>query len=246
MINFRDLGGIKTQDGRVVKKNLFYRSGSLENLSEEDIADMKKLKIRTVMDFRSDEEAKKHPTTMIEGIKDIRISAMSLEGFGNSKFGSVEEMIEKMFNNNGVYNILKEGYYDLPVNNKAYKELVDIVKNKDRLPVLNHCSAGKDRTGVGSAIILMILGVSRENIYADYMKSNDFAQGEVDRFVKYKPEFKDVDREKLNHVFGVNEDYIGAAFKRIDDDYVSVEDYLFVEFGLDRAQLSKLRNQYLE
>ncbi|MBH9877726.1 tyrosine-protein phosphatase, partial [Clostridioides difficile] len=114
------------------------------------------------------------------------------------------------------------------------------------LPILNHCTAGKDRTGVGSAIILMILGVSRENIMKDYLKSNDFADKEIERFIEYKPKFKDIPKENLKYIFGVNEEYMKTAFRRIDEEYISVEAYLYGEFNLNKEEIRKLRNQYLE
>ena len=76
MKNFRDLGGNKTEDGRTVKKGLFYRSAKLSNLSENDIKILKELNIKYIFDYRSDEEARKHPSTIISNIKNIRIPAM--------------------------------------------------------------------------------------------------------------------------------------------------------------------------
>ncbi|HEK4768466.1 TPA: tyrosine-protein phosphatase, partial [Clostridioides difficile] len=99
---------------------------------------------------------------------------------------------------------------------------------------------------VGSAIILMILGVSRENIMKDYLKSNDFADKEIERFIEYKPKFKDIPKENLKYIFGVNEEYMKTAFRRIDEEYISVEAYLYGEFNLNKEEIRKLRNQYLE
>ena len=231
MKNFRDLGGIKSQDGRVVKKGYFYRSANLGNLSEEDIESLKRLNIKCIFDYRSDNEAKNHPSTEIKGIKNIRIPAMDLKKFSGAKFGSIEDMIESMFDKSGAFNMLKESYHELPIDNPSYKKLVELVRDPSMLPLINHCTAGKDRTGVGSAIILMILGVSREHII---------------KLIEQKPEFKNVDREKLNHIFGVNLDYINAAFNRIDEVYKTAEDYLYGEFGLDLNELNTLRNMYLE
>jgi len=246
MKNFRDLGGIKSQDGIVVKKGYFYRSANLGNLSEEDIESLKRLNIKCIFDYRSDNEAKNHPSTEIKGIKNIRIPAMDLKKFSGAKFGSIEDMIESMFDKSGAFNMLKESYHELPIDNPSYKKLVELVRDPSMLPLINHCTAGKDRTGVGSAIILMILGVSREHIIEDYLKSNDFAEEEINKLIEQKPEFKNVDREKLNHIFGVNLDYINAAFNRIDEVYKTAEDYLYGEFGLDLNELNTLRNMYLE
>lgn len=246
MNNFRDLGGIESQDGRKVKKGYFYRSAKLDNLTEEDIKLLKDLKIKTIFDYRSDSEAEMHPSTKVEGIENIRVPAMNFAKYDGAKFGSIEEMVDNMSGKTGAFDMLKESYHDLPIKNESYKKLVEIVRDPNRLPVINHCTAGKDRTGVGSAIILMILNVSRENILKDYLKSNDFAELEIDKLIEKKPEFANIDREKLNHIFGVNEDYIDAAFSRIDEEYSSTEEYLYNEFGLNSDDLKKLRDLYLD
>ncbi|HIE4742891.1 TPA: tyrosine-protein phosphatase [Clostridioides difficile] len=246
MKNFRDLGGNKTEDGRTVKKGLFYRSAKLSNLSENDIKILKELNIKYIFDYRSDEEARKHPSTIISNIKNIRIPAMrELEESGGS-FGSIEDMIDGLFEKDGAFNMLNNSYYNLPINNPSYKKLVELIRDYSNLPILNHCTAGKDRTGVGSAIILMILGVSRENIMKDYLKSNDFADKEIERFIEYKPKFKDIPKENLKYIFGVNEEYMKTAFRRIDEEYISVEAYSYGEFNLNKEEIRKLRNQYLE
>ncbi|HBF6015549.1 TPA: tyrosine-protein phosphatase, partial [Clostridioides difficile] len=186
------------------------------------------------------------PSTIISNIKNIRIPAMrELEESGGS-FGSIEDMIDGLFEKDGAFNMLNNSYYNLPINNPSYKKLVELIRDYSNLPILNHCTAGKDRTGVGSAIILMILGVSRENIMKDYLKSNDFADKEIERFIEYKPKFKDIPKENLKYIFGVNEEYMKTAFRRIDEEYISVEAYLYGEFNLNKEEIRKLRNQYLE
>lgn len=246
MRNFRDLGGHKTTDGRTVKHGLFFRSASLSNLDSQDIEKLKNLNIKNIFDYRSDEEANRNPSTIIQNINNIRVPAMSMPDEYSVKFGSVEEMAEELFEKNGAFNMLKDSYYNLPLNNQSYKKLVELIKNADSLPILNHCTAGKDRTGVGCAIILMILGVSREDIIRDYLKSNEYAKESIKDFVAKKPGLKDVPIEKLNHIFGVNEDYINAAFKKIDEKYKSTEEYLLYEFGLTSKDIEQMRNEYLE
>ena len=80
----------------------------------------------------------------------------------------------------------------------------------------------------------------------NYLKSNDFADKEIERFIEYKPKFKDIPKENLKYIFGVNEEYMKTAFRRIDEEYISVEAYLYGEFNLNKEEIRKLRNQYLE
>ncbi|WP_042274820.1 tyrosine-protein phosphatase [[Clostridium] dakarense] len=245
MKNFRDLGGYKTKDGRIVKKGLFFRSANLNNLNEEDIDTLKNLNIKYIFDYRSDEEADKLPSTVIKNIQNIRVSAMKFENEKNAKFGSIEEMMKEMIKSNGVFDMLKKSYYDLPIDNTSYKRLVELIKNTQNLPILNHCTAGKDRTGVGCAIIYMILGVSRDDIIEEYLKSNKYSKESIEEYIIKNQDLKSVPLENLNNIFGVNEEYIKEAFKRIDENYDTVENYLYNEFNLTKEDIDSIRNHCL-
>ncbi|MDR1774223.1 MAG: tyrosine-protein phosphatase [Clostridioides sp.] len=244
MENFRDLGGIISNDGRFVKKNYFFRSANLDNITQEDRALLKKLNIKSIIDYRSDIESKNN--IEIEGVDIIRIPAMNFDSDNYVKFGSIEEMIKNMATDKRAYEFLKNRYYQLPLKNKAYHKLVEIVRTPEKLPVINHCMAGKDRTGFGSALILMILGVSRENIMIDYLKSNVYADLEIDKLFKKIPELNKYDRESLNYIFGVNEDYINESFKSIDENYGGTEKYLKNEFNFTNKEIEEIRKTYLD
>lgn len=247
MRNFRDLGGHKSQDGRVVKKGLFFRSGHLQDLSEEDINTLKNLNIRNIFDYRNEIEATRNPSTTIENINSIRIGAMdNMPDTNSDKYETFEEMVDELFDRGLAYEMMKESYYNLPINNESYKKLVELIKDPNMVPILSHCTAGKDRTGIGCSIILMILGVSREDIIKEYLKSNEYAKIFIDEVLQIKPELKVVPEDKLCYIFGVSEDYIKEAFRRIDETYDTIEEYLYKEFNLSNEDLTKLRDIYLE
>lgn len=245
MINFRDIGGYKSSDGRVVKKGLFFRSANLVNLSKNDLQMLKDLNIKTIFDFRDESEILSSPSDIVENINYIRIPAMPQLKSNIAQLGSIKEMMENMFDKNNAFELLKEAYYNLPVNTPAYKELVKLMQNDSNLPILMHCTAGKDRTGVGSAIILMILGVNRSSIVEDYLKSNQSAKDSINEILSVQPELKNVPKDKLKYIFGVNETYINEVFKRIDTDFDSTEDYLLKEFNLTKDDIKNLQSKYL-
>lgn len=245
MINFRDIGGCKSSDGRVVKEGLFFRSANLVNLSKNDLQMLKDLNIKTIFDFRDESEILSSPSDIVENINYIRIPAMPQLKSNIAQLGSIKEMMENMFDKNNAFELLKESYYNLPVNNPAYKELVKLMQNDSNLPILMHCTAGKDRTGVGSAIILMILGVNRSSIVEDYLKSNQSAKDSINEILSVQPELKNVPKDKLKYIFGVNETYINEVFKRIDTDFDSTEDYLLKEFNLTKDDIKNLQSKYL-
>lgn len=245
MINFRDIGGCKSSDGRVVKEGLFFRSANLVNLSKNDLQMLKDLNIKTIFDFRDESERLSSPSDIVENINYIRIPAMPQLKSNIAQLGSIKEMMENMFDKNNAFELLKEAYYNLPVNNPAYKELVKLMQDNSSLPILMHCTAGKDRTGVGSAIILMILGVNRSSIVEDYLKSNQSAKDSINEILSVQPELKNVPKDKLKYIFGVNETYINEVFKRIDTDFESTEDYLLKEFNLTKDDIKNLQSKYL-
>ncbi|WP_195945922.1 tyrosine-protein phosphatase [Paraclostridium bifermentans] len=245
MINFRDIGGCKSSDGRVVKEGLFFRSANLVNLSKNDLQMLKNLNIKTIFDFRDESEILSSPSDIVENINYIRIPAMPQLKSNIAQLGSIKEMMENMFDKNNAFELLKEAYYNLPVNNPAYKELVKLMQNDSNLPILMHCTAGKDRTGVGSAIILMILGINRSSIVEDYLKSNQSAKDSINEILSVQPELKNVPKDKLKYIFGVNETYINEVFKRIDTDFDSTEDYLLKEFNLTKDDIKNLQSKYL-
>ena len=245
MINFRDIGGYKSSDGRVVKEGLFFRSANLVNLSKNDLQMLKDLNIKTIFDFRDESEILSSPSDIVENINYIRIPAMPQLKSNIAQLGSIKEMMENMFDKNNAFELLKEAYYNLPVNNPAYKKLVKLMQNDSNLPILMHCTAGKDRTGVGSAIILMILGVNRSSIVEDYLKSNQSAKESINEILSVQPELKNVPKDKLKYIFGVNETYINEVFKRIDTDFDSTEDYLLKEFNLTKDDIKNLQSKYL-
>lgn len=245
MINFRDIGGCKSSDGRVVKEGLFFRSANLVNLSKNDLQMLKDLNIKTIFDFRDESEILSSPSDIVENINYIRIPAMPQLKSNIAQLGSIKEMMENMFDKNNAFELLKEAYYNLPVNNPAYKKLVKLMQNDSNLPILMHCTAGKDRTGVGSAIILMILGVNRSSIVEDYLKSNQSAKDSINEILSVQPELKNVPKDKLKYIFGVNETYINEVFKRIDTDFDSTEDYLLKEFNLTKDDIKNLQSKYL-
>lgn len=245
MINFRDIGGCKSSDGRVVKEGLFFRSANLVNLSKNDLQMLKDLNIKTIFDFRDESEILSSPSDIVENINYIRIPAMPQLKSNIAQLGSIKEMMENMFDKNNAFELLKEAYYNLPVNNPAYKELVKLMQNDSNLPILMHCTAGKDRTGVGSAIILMILGINRSSIVEDYLKSNQSAKDSINEILSVQPELKNVPKDKLKYIFGVNETYINEVFKRIDTDFDSTEDYLLKEFNLTKDDIKNLQSKYL-
>jgi len=129
----------------------------------------------------------------------------------------------------------------------AYKKMFeDIIAGN--VPILFHCSAGKDRTGIAAILILLALGVDEETAIYDYMLTNEYRKEYIDRFKKDFPLTK-IDGELAGMLLayeGVT--YTNAAYslKRIKEKYISFDEYFETEFNLDKYALQKLRDLYTE
>ncbi|WP_394272379.1 tyrosine-protein phosphatase [Butyricicoccus sp.] len=179
--NFRDLGGFLTQDGKAVAWNRLFRADSLSALSEKDILTFRRLNIRTIVDLRGRSEQKAMPDKVPEGIAYYSCPMMQED------ISTPEEAAGYSFAQS-----LKTGYLEMieksPANvGAAAKAVMEGLNNG---AVVFHCTAGKDRTGVLAAILLLRLGVREEDIIADYQVSYTYNANGINRIVQNIPQLK--------------------------------------------------------
>lgn len=179
--NFRDLGGFLNRDGKMVAWNRLYRTDSLASLSEGDMAALQARSIRTIVDLRGSAEQQAMPDRVPEGVVYIACPLMR-EEHSAPALAALDTFAQS----------LKTGYL------KMIQENMDLVAQAvravmgglERGAVVFHCTAGKDRTGVLAAIFLLLLGVSDEDIVADYQVSFTYNVRGVNRLVSEQPELK--------------------------------------------------------
>lgn len=238
--NFRDMGGQVTNDGRRVKKGLLFRCGELGHATNADLARLKDMDIQVIFDYRDDHEASKVVTPTIEGVTNIRVPANTNLAHSST---SLEDMLKNpMWTRE---NTLGHFYADMLFENESYKALLACIRDQ-QVPIVHHCTAGKDRTGVGAALIYLLLGVSEEAIIEEYLLTNEStAKKPPIWFTKMKEqmaEYKDV----LGNMAGVEAVYIQTVFDRIKEVYPTYEAYFKGEFGIDETEIARLRDYYLE
>ncbi|MGL5640951.1 MAG: tyrosine-protein phosphatase, partial [Paraclostridium sp.] len=246
--NFRDLGGYKTKDGRTVKWGLFYRSEDLSNLKDNDLKYFESLGIKYVLDYRSEDEVSRNPDVQVKLVKNINIPGMNIKGNDNLDMTTyVEQILQGSTMDINPEDLLREAYKTMPLDNPAYKELFKIFRNPENTAILQHCTAGKDRTGVGSALILLALNVDEETIIKDYLESNDNRKSFTKNIMEtYKDYMKDEKVKKMiEGILGVDETLIKSSLNSIKNKYGTYEDYFKNEYELDEDELDKLRNEYL-
>ncbi len=244
-LNFRELGGYRSDDGREVRHNQFFRCSPLADLNEEEFEFVKSLGIRHVFDFRSDYEASQVPDPEI-GAEYHLINAM-VDGSGKQVQFDPKGIAEIAKEHDQANDFIQQMYGNLPYC-LAYKELFEVIK-KHETPILFHCSAGKDRTGIAALLILIMLGVSEKDALDDYELTNEYRKEQIEKFfVKVSALIGDNEelKAKLTAFEGVNRSSAEYSIKSILSKYPDYDAYFEDVFGIDRKKREELKDFYLE
>jgi protein-tyrosine phosphatase len=165
-VNFRDLGGYRTEDGRAVRWAQVYRAGSLAELTAEDVAYLGRLGLRLSCDLRSPDEAERRPDRLPPGAAGLHRPIVA-------EVGRLRRIVTLFRLRHRIQELLQNAYaIMLDQNGAIFAEVVHTAANPANLPLVVHCTAGKDRTGLATALLLLALGVPEETVIADYTLSN--------------------------------------------------------------------------
>ena len=234
--NFRDIGGYLNQDGRRVKKGLYFRAGRQDRMTNKDLAQLSDLNISTQIDLRKKEEVLDQGRGPLEdmGAKYINISVIPEGG---------SEKLNKLVGDTGISGKRYLGY--LEFGPTSWLRLFGILADEENLPVLLHCTAGKDRTGVSTAFLLSVLGVSRDIIEADYLLTNLDTERQAD-FIESTVGYPEgYNREKMISIAGVPKDAMKDFLDGVESKWGSVIEYL-EKIGVTREQMDQVRLNFLE
>ena len=247
MTNFRELGGYVASDGRKIKHNIFFRSSKLSNLStEEDFEKFKSLGIKVIFDFRSVSERELRPDPVFDGIKQYNISALYKKDGTEMDFDFQDIVLLSSQQLVDLKNLLEEGYEVIGFNNPAYKQMFKEIVDGN-VPILFHCSAGKDRTGIAAALILALFGVDREDIAYDYLMTNQFNHKEIERRQNAMKETLPPESQNIVlSLSGVSRENLELTLNSILNKYQTFENYFEKEFGITKEIRKQLMDRYLE
>ncbi|MBP3330781.1 MAG: tyrosine-protein phosphatase [Clostridia bacterium] len=252
--NTRDLGGLETTDGRKVKKHRLIRSGELAKATKSDIDTLKyEYKLKKIVDLRTDVEMERKPDPDIYEVDFEHVPFVDESTVGitreKSVVSSAVSMIKSMEQTPHEY---MQGMYRALVSEKSsienVKRFFEILLENEEGSVLFHCSAGKDRVGAATAILLSLLGVDRKTIIRDYLATQKFGE-------KYNKKYETLaavlsKNKRVTEYAGVflstNKDFLLAFFAEIEEKYSSVSEYARICLGLDAEKQEKLKALYLE
>ena len=241
--NFHDVGGYRTKDGHSVVWGKLYRSASVGRYTADDQALVRKLGVGSIIDLRSTRErqADKMPWMQDSGLgywaRDYDLSGGNL-GALFAKGTTLDAGTMR--------GVMIQGYRGFPKEQAAsYRMLFDRLLTSDKAVIVN-CTAGKDRTGLGVALVLSALGVPYEAIMEDYLLSNSLLDADALRADKgMSAAMSALPADVAKPLLGVERAYLDAAFDQIRKDYGDVDTYLARELGVDSKALQRLRKQML-
>ena len=232
--NFRDLGGYPARDGRIVRWRQIFRSNHLGHLTDDDIAVVRKLGVKSAFDFRGTAER----AEALCGMPEITVHSLPVEPTVVAALRAIAAAGTPLATNHAV-DVMRDSYRNYVQENTPRFRALFAHLLEDRAPLVIHCTAGKDRTGFACALILHTLGVPDEVISEDYLLTN--------RLYRRDPNSGSDLPDDVKQVLGsVQASFIGAAFETIDADYGNLETYLQNGLGVGAAERARLEARYLQ
>lgn len=279
--NARDLGGIRTAEGKRLRTGCLIKSGQLFGATPEDIQRLRDTYgVKLIVDLRTETERKAFPDPDIKGISNIwnPIFKEGMQGAGvftpgekemlekhlkalfilshredameDAAAQAVREMIQaEQFDPEAYMARMYQKFVNNQVIQKQIRQFFSLLVNRRGGAVLWHCGAGKDRSGICCALLLYALGVSKEDIIADYALAAESSEDTVEYILEKLFPASVPDNQRCQtaarKLFGKKTCYIEAFFQAIERDYCSVDNYLQKAVELHVDNIVRLKTLYL-
>lgn len=245
VVNFRDIGGLPTTEGKIVRWGKIFRSDNLSTLKEKEFKKFSNLQIATVYDLRTASEIATKQDNLPDHVKYVPFAIINDNG------DLLAKMKGRVINGEVTEQESREMMFDLYrtsiTDNILLKELILKIIRSDE-PLLYHCSAGKDRTGIVTALLLSILKVDRETIIQEYMLSNFYRNKKVSSMLRkaaiakvIKPHLQ---TKVIKNFMSVDRDYIDAVFNIIDVKYGGIDNYIINHLDITDTERSLIISKF--
>lgn len=242
--NFRAVGNMKNIEGRTLKQDFFYRSGQLSKLKKGSFAQIENLGIKEVIDLRNSKEIAQKPDHLPKEIMYKNYSAFEDEG---DQLDQAKKLVLKgKVNGADADQRMIDFYREYVTENPVIIKKIIIETLESKNPVLYHCTAGKDRTGIVTALILTILRFDKETIYNEYLLSNNYRKDLVQKRLRLANNlhflYPKMDIQVLEKLSWVEKRYLDAAFGEINKKYGSTDAYIQQALEISETK----RREYIE
>lgn len=234
--NFRDIGGYPARDGRMVRWGRYFRAGRQDRMTPEDLEQLRALGIRTQIDLRRPDEAEE------QGRGPLPEFGASYHNIAVIPTGGSDEL-SRLVGDTGISGRRYLGY--LEFGPESWRRMFELFAEADRHPMVIHCTAGKDRTGVSTAFLLSVLGVDRALIEADYALTNRDVPRQADFLERTTGLPPGMDRQTLVHAAGVPEEAMGDFLDGLEARWGGPVAYLR-SIGIGDDVMEAVREAFLE
>lgn len=236
--NFRDIGGYPTKNGKNIVTGKIFRSDDISKLTDSDMEVMAANHLYTVIDFRGTQEAAKAPDRQLPGTDYTLCPAGSdniLEMAQIAKLMKDSDFLLTMYSEPSVK------YYS-----ERYKPLFEKLLHlpEKNAGLLYHCTAGRDRTGMATALLLYTLDVPMEIIEADFVASNIYLKKKDKSVYEQTVEITGLTVEEIEKRMELRPELIRSFFQALTDRYGSVNNFLEQELGVGEKEKAQLKAKY--
>lgn len=246
--NIREFGGLVNKEGKRIKNKCCIRSASLGKMTKKDLVVLlNEYQVRQIIDLRTEAEIKE----MGKGCLDDYVTRYNYSIFteetvciDRDKGMNPRYMLKNLPDMGELYRFAVKNPYSRDMLSKS----LHTICNHEQGAILWHCTEGKDRCGMVSALFLSILDVDREQIYQDYLLTNVTSEGKATRFhalILFLTRQQDK-ADKIRGIFRAEKRYIQDFFSQIEEDYGDVETFLEREMGITPELRAKAKKFYLE
>jgi len=242
-LNFRDLGGYPAAGG-VTRWGAVYRSDRLNELTDADLVHLGEIGLRTVCDFRYDREVEADPSRLPPGARIVRLTVGSAPG-DNPR--NLEDLIRAGEITQVSTASMAAGYLTMLENQAAlFGDLIRLVGQEEHHAVVIHCTAGKDRTGLGAALLLGAVGVAEDVIIEDYALTDEYRSEHRLAEIGPQLEAQGLALDDLRVLFTAPAETMALTLGHVTDRWGGIEGYLTGPAGVTGEELDVLREAFVE
>ncbi|MCD1116529.1 tyrosine-protein phosphatase [Chryseobacterium turcicum] len=241
--NFRTVGNIKNSDGRILKEGKFYRSAHLHKLKKKSFEAFENLGIKEIIELRNSKEISQKPDVIPQNVDYKNYSAFEDEGdqLNHAKKLVLKGKVKGSDADQRMLDFYKTYATENP---EIIKKIIHQILDAEN-PVLYHCTAGKDRTGIITALILTILKFDKATIENDYLLSNNYREKLVQKRLHLAHNlhfiYPKMDLNVIEKLSWVEKNYLDAAFLEINKKYGSMDVYIHEKLEISENK----RNEYI-